>query len=254
MENKRISAVINTYNASEHLAKVLDHLKGFDEIVVCDMESTDDTIAIAHQYGCKTVTFPKGDIKICEPARNTAIQAASNDWVLVVDADELIPHTLRDYLYEFIKNPGDTMALDIPRINKFMGSSISSTPDFQLRFFRKEKVDWPAIIHANPKIDGPVKKVPTRSEFSIIHLDDASISSRLNKLNNYTDYEVPKRSQKHYGALSIFVRPVWFFIKNYIIGGGYKDGKRGLVHSYMASVYQIVLLAKLLEKETLEKK
>ena len=85
-----ISVVINTYNASCHLQQVLDTVKGFDEVVVCDMESTDDTFDIAKRNGCKIVVFPRGNYQICEPARQTAIDAASCKWVLVVDADELV--------------------------------------------------------------------------------------------------------------------------------------------------------------------
>ena len=59
-ENK-ISVVINTYNAEQYLEEVLEAVKGFDEILVCDMESTDRTVAIAQANGCRVVTFPKGD-------------------------------------------------------------------------------------------------------------------------------------------------------------------------------------------------
>ena len=89
MNNNKISVVINTYNASKFLARVLDSVKDFDEIVICDMESTDDTLEIAQRYGCKIVTFKKEGVSIVEPARQFAIDAASHPWVLVVDADEL---------------------------------------------------------------------------------------------------------------------------------------------------------------------
>ena len=96
-ENK-ISVVINTYNAARYLQKALEAAKEFDEIVVCDMESTDDTCEIARRYGCKIVTFPKNGITIVEPARNFAIQSATHKWVLVVDADEIITDELSAYL------------------------------------------------------------------------------------------------------------------------------------------------------------
>ena len=73
-----ISAVINTRNAEEHLDRVLESLKDFDEIVVCDMESTDSTVEIARRHGARVITFPKGNHTCAEPARNTAIQAASS--------------------------------------------------------------------------------------------------------------------------------------------------------------------------------
>ena len=62
-----ISVVINTYNAEKHLIQVLDSVKDFDEVVVCDMESTDNTIGIAQSFGCRITTFPKGNITIVEP-------------------------------------------------------------------------------------------------------------------------------------------------------------------------------------------
>ena len=89
--NNKISVVINTYNAERHLAEVLDSVKDFDEIVVCDMESTDHTRDIALARGCRVVTFPKRDYVSAEPARTYAIQQASYHWVLVVDADEVTP-------------------------------------------------------------------------------------------------------------------------------------------------------------------
>ena len=101
--NKKISVVINTYNAEKDLARVLESVKEFDEIVICDMESTDSTLEIAKQYNCKIVTFPKKNYTIVEPARQFAIDSASYKWVLLVDADEIVTKELHDYLYNAIE-------------------------------------------------------------------------------------------------------------------------------------------------------
>ena len=77
MDELKISVVINTYNASAHLATVMDSLTKFDEIVVCDMHSSDNTIDIAKGYGCRIVYQEK--MSFVEPARNFAIQAASHN-------------------------------------------------------------------------------------------------------------------------------------------------------------------------------
>ena len=105
IEGKSISVVINTYNAQRDLEAVLESVKDFDEILVCDMESTDETVAIARRHGCRVVTFPKADHKSAEPARTFAIQSASCPWVLVVDADELVTPQLREELYRRIAEP-----------------------------------------------------------------------------------------------------------------------------------------------------
>ena len=95
-----ISIVINTYNAGEQIVPTLESVKDFDEVVVCDMESTDNTVEIAQQYGCRVVTFPTEGHNICEPARDFAIHSARNEWVLVVDADEVVPSSLKNILQE----------------------------------------------------------------------------------------------------------------------------------------------------------
>ena len=77
---QHISVVINTYNAEEHLKVVLEAVKDFDEIIICDMESTDQTLDIARSYNCKIITFPKGNLRIVEPARQFAIDKASSPW------------------------------------------------------------------------------------------------------------------------------------------------------------------------------
>ena len=112
-----ISVVINTYNASKYLAEVLETVKDFDEVLICDMESTDNTLEIAERYGCRIVIFEKKDYNIVEPAREFAIHQAIHDWVLVVDADELIPVALKDYLYKKIKEPNCPDALLVARKN-----------------------------------------------------------------------------------------------------------------------------------------
>lgn len=244
----KISVVINTYNAALHLQEVLNSVKDFDEVVVCDMESTDNTVAIAKENGCKVVTFEKGDISICEPARNFAIQSASNSWVLVVDADELVTEELREYLYSKVSEEDCPDGLYIPRRNMFLGKYIHSSPDYQLRLVRKEKTDWPPVIHRPPVIDGVVKRIPNNlPNVFLKHLDDACISDRINKMNTYTNNEISKHKNKKYGYAAMLFRPFWFFIRAYFIQGSIKDGKRGLVNSYMSSIYQILLIAKILE-------
>lgn len=248
MENTKISVVINTYNAALYLHEVINSVKDFDEIVVCDMESTDDTVKIAREKGCKVVTFIKGDISICEPARNFAIQSAQYDWVLVVDADEIVTPALRSYLYERLSRGNCPEGLYIPRRNMFMGRNTHSSPDYQLRFLKKDRTDWPPIIHRPPHINGRVEKIPNNLKgVHLKHLDDANMTNRLSKLNTYTDYEVEKRQHKQYGWGALVLRPFWFFIRCYFIQGAIRDGMRGLIRAYMSSFYQVILLSKIRE-------
>ena len=247
MSEVRISVAINTYNARQHLAKVLESVKDFDEVVVCDMESTDDTVAIAEQYGCKVVTFPKGNHTCCEPARTFAIQSASNPWVLVVDADEIVTPELREALYEVEKEgSGPVAGYYIPRQNMFMGMFVRDFHyDYQLRFLVREGTEWPPTIHSLPKVPGRVEKLQAPKEARLLHLMDETMHEYVAKMNVYTDNETEK---KQYGVAALFWRPLWRFFKSYVMDGSFRMGTRGLIRSGMHAVYQFILVAKIIEK------
>lgn len=217
-----ISVVINTYNASEHLEKVLESVKGFDEVVVCDMESTDDTVKIARRYGARVLTFPKGEHRCCEPARNYAISSAASEWVLVVDDDELVPRKLRQYLYHYTTKKNPAAGLYIPRRNYIMDRFRKATyPDYQLRFMQRDAADWPPHIHSVPEIDGPVGKIPSnRHELALIHMPP-TLNTMLAKLNAYTTAEndVDDEQKEKVTLLKLMWAPTWKFINAYFLKG-----------------------------------
>ena len=251
MEEAKISVVVNTYNARQYLSKVLDSVKGFDEVLVCDMESTDDTLSIAKEYGCRIVTFPKGDLRIVEPARDFAIHKAAHPWVLVIDADELVTPELHNYLYRHIRGAHPADGIYIPRKNRLMGRFIHGYyPDYNLRFFRKEVTTWPPIIHAQPQVDGRLLHIPRQQhELAIDHLGDCSIKARLEKINLYTEYEIDKRKDRYYSVMAFVYRPLIRFIKCYLMKRGFLDGMPGLLFAWLEAVQQFTILAKLYENK-----
>ena len=249
-DQNKISVVINTYNAERDLAQVLEAVKNFDEVLICDMESTDSTLDIARQYGCRIVTFPKANHKSAEPARTFAIQSAAYPWVLVVDADEIVTPELHDYLYRRIAEPDAPAGLYIPRLNRFMLRYTKSiTYDRQLRFFKREGVEWPPHVHTFPTVQGRTEKIPaSEKNVRFVHLADETIADLLRKTNAYTDNEIEKRASKNYGVGALLGRPAWRFFRNYILKLGFRDGVPGLVRAGMDAFYQFVLVAKMIEK------
>lgn len=256
---QKISVVINTYNAQQHLRRVLDSVRGFDEILICDMESTDSTLDIAREYGCTIVTFPKRDYVSAEPARTFAIQSAKHDWVLIIDADELVTPELHDFLYAHVRKHTGSSAADfiaglwIPRKNYFMGQFMHAFyPDFLLRFFIKEGTVWPPNVHTFPEVKGRCEKLPrNRKDLAFIHLADDDMFTCIRKINQYTQNEVEKKSgeQKHYGVGALIWRPFFRFFKAYVLKKGFLDGKAGLVNALIQAVYQIVTVGKIIENE-----
>ena len=168
--SEKISVVINTYNAEAQFRRVLDSVRDFDEVVVCDMESTG-----RHRGDSQRIRLPcgylsKGEHKICEPARDFRCTQQCRRCLLSTPMKWCL-RRLRCYLYERIAEPGFGSALPWPGQNLFMGRPETSSPDYQLRFFQRDKCTWPPTIHSRPDIDGPVENIPaSRRDLYLIHL------------------------------------------------------------------------------------
>ncbi|WP_106831712.1 glycosyltransferase family 2 protein [Parabacteroides pacaensis] len=243
----KISVIINTYNAEKHLAEVLESVKDFDEILICDMYSTDQTVSIAKRYNCHIIYHEK--LGYVEPARQAAINAATYNWILLIDADEVVPPALKDYLYEQIKKPDCPNGIRIPRKNYLMGKFVRCTyPDYILRFFKKEGTVWPSQIHMQPQLQGKVINTPLhRKDLAFIHLSNDPVKIMVSKANAYTDYEIGKRKNKKYAFFSILIQSAYRFFKFYVIKGGFRDGRPGLVYSGVYAFYKFMTIAKLWE-------
>ena len=247
----KISVVINTYNAEQHLEAVIRSVEGFDEVLICDMESTDGTLDIARRMGCRIITFERKQYSIVEPAREYAIHEAQHEWVLVVDADELVTPELKDYLYRHIQQEGCADGLFIPRKNYFMGRFLRCHyPDHILRFFRKDKTHWPPTVHSTPEVGGRVERIAAgRKELALIHLANDSVENIVAKTNQYTRNELERKRHRHYGTMAMLWRPFFRFFKTYVLKGGFRDGKPGFIKSVLDGYYQFVFLAKKYEEE-----
>lgn len=251
---KKITVVINTYNAAECLEETLKSVCGaFDEVLVCDMESTDNTLEIARQYGCRIISFPKEGCTCVEPARLFAVQSASFDYVLVVDADEIVPQALRDYLYSRLVEEDTPAGIWIPRRNYFMGRFMHGTyPDHILRFIRRQGCEWAPHAHAIPKVVGRIERIPTsRKDLAFIHLPIENMSILLAKADAYTESERVRRAANGERATfgKLVIKPAFIFFKLYILKGGFRDGAQGYIRAAYNSFYTFTSLTKLYEDQ-----
>ncbi len=249
----RISVVINTYNAQTYLNEILQYLKGYDEIVVCDMESTDHTVEIARANGCRVVVFPRGSHRFGDPARNFAIQSAENEWVLVVDADEIVPQELTEYLYRYIQRDDCCDALFIPRRNLLFDNRPSvAYPDYQCRLIRKSRCYWPPTVHSKPRIDGSVGYIDRRrTDLAMIH-KPVTLRETFRKMCVYTDLELDRRISRHKRHISLMkfiASPSFRFFKTYILKGGIFHGRRGYIEARCDAIYRFMTLCKIYERQ-----
>lgn len=241
-----ISVVINTFNTEKIIRSCLDKLKDFDEIVICDMYSDDKTVEIAHEYGCKVVMYER--CGFAEPARNFAIQSASNDWVFVVDSDEHVTPELVKYLKEFVKNPGNYKGLKLPRKNIYWGKFLEMEyPDYIIRFGKKDSIDWPPTVHSHPVINGEIYTIPKeRKELAIVHYTSNRVSDFINIINKYTDCEVEKMlaKGKKVNIPYAFFQMIWLTFEKLIIKKGYKDGTHGFIMCVFRGFYKFLAQVK----------
>lgn len=247
----KISVVVHTYNAEKFLRKCLEALVGFDEILICDMHSTDQTIPIANEFGARIIYHE--NVGYADPARDFAIHSAANEWVLVVDADEIVTPELKKYLYDFLDSPKAEKyaGLFLTCKNFFMGRFLyGSYPNYILRFMRQSKAYWPPTVHSKPKIDGEVMYIPKRDKkLSLIHLGNDNVTEKLRKMNIYSSLEVVRRKGKKISFAGIIFKPYFRFVKEYILKGGFRSGRAGYVFARMSSTYKMLTIAKMWEEE-----
>ena len=247
-DNVRISAVVQTYNAEKHLEKCLKALEPFDEILVVDMESTDATRDIAGRVGARVVVKERGEHRMVEAYRDFAIHEALYDWVLVVDADEIVPRALAEYLYAEIERDPSPRAIMIPIKNYFLGRWMHAYyPDYILRFFNRVGASWPYEIHSRPTHQGPKVYIPaSRTDLAYIHLSNESVGQTFSKMNTYTDREKSRRAAS-YSPVKLIYDPPYRFFKSYVLKGGFRDGWPGFIHAVHDAVYRFSILAKIQE-------
>lgn len=246
-----LSAVVQTYNAAEFLPRCLECLQaaGVDEILVVDMESTDATPDIARRAGARFVVKPRGEHRIVEAYRDFAIHEAAHDWVLVVDADELVPQSLVQYLRAEIERDPTPRGFLIPIKNYFMGKWMRCNyPDYILRFFNRRDAFWPQQVHSRPRIKGPLVKIPAeRTDLAFVHLANESVGATLEKMNRYTDFELDRRRER-YSPLQLITGPAWRFFKTFVLKGSFRQGWPGFIKAVNDANYRFTAMAKLEEE------
>ena len=250
----RISVVINTLNEERNLPFALRSVcRWASEIIVIDMCSTDRTVEIAKQFGAK-VHLHEGP-GFSYPPREYAIRQANEPWILVLDADEIIPVCLSERLKDLAQENQADVVL-IPRLNYLIGKPMWHTgwgpaQDMQVRFFKKDMILASSTAHRDfaPKAGAKTVNIPFDGQNAIVHFNYLDLVDFIDRLNRYTSIEARQ-------AIDRGERPNWFrailhgtleFGKRYLWRQGYKDGWRGFYLSLFMVFYRIATHAKMAE-------
>lgn len=251
-----VTAVINTLNEEKNLPRAINSVKDFvDEIVVVDMNSDDNTQKLARALGAKVYEHER--THYVEPARNFAISKATSDWILVLDADERIPHTLVRKLNKVIKD-AKVDYYRIPRKNIIFGKWIKNSrwwPDYNIRFFKKGFVSWNEVIHTVPMTTGEGIDLKPLEKNAIIHYHYKTIDQYVERLNRYTSLHAKLKAKEGYKFQwqDVILRPSDEFLSRYFSGKGYKDGLHGLALASLQAFSELVLYLKIWQLEDFEK-
>lgn len=248
MKKIKLSVVIISKNEEKIIGRCLDSVRWADELVVVDSGSIDNTINICKRYNAR-IYYKKW--QGYSKQKNFAISKAKGNWILSVDADEVVSDELRDEIKKALENDkGEHDAYEIKFKNYFYGKFLrfgGMYPDYHLRLFRKGKGRFNSKqIHEGIWSKG--KKA--RLAGDILHFTCETISNHVENINKYTEIEALQninvlRSPTGY---SIYLKPVYNFIKNYFFKLGFLDGFHGLVFHVISSIYLFTQEIKTAEK------
>jgi glycosyltransferase involved in cell wall biosynthesis len=234
-----LSVVIITYNEEANLPRTLKSVEGLvrelgAEVIVVDSGSTDRTVEIARGFGAKVfVETWKG----FAAQKNSAIEKASGEWVLLLDADEEVSDELGKEVAEIghCESDGAKDGYWIKRKNLFLGRWVKHGgfwPDPKLRLFRRGKGRVEErIVHETVQVQGRLGKL----NHPLIHHAYPTLSGYIEHMNRYSSLGAEATGGRAFSLINIFIRPRLTFFYNYFLRRGFLDGREGFVlHLYHA--------------------
>lgn len=247
-----LSVIIHTLNEEKNILRALESVKWADEIIVCDMHSDDKTVEIAKKFGAKVIYHQRAGY--VEPARNFAISKASYQWILILDADEEVPESLRERIKALIKSLDNIDYVSIPRKNIIFGKWMKASgwwPDYNIRLFKQGSVVWSNKIHSKPQLNGKELIVPAEEQYAIIHYNYNDLSQYLIRLDRYASIQASELVDEGYvfNWKDTIEKPIEEFLSRFFAQRGFEDGVHGLILSLLQAFSFLIMYAKVWEKQ-----
>jgi glycosyltransferase involved in cell wall biosynthesis len=236
-----LSVVLITRDEEQKIRTCLESVKWADEIVVVDSLSTDRTVEIARDYTDRVHQRPFAGFG---EQKGFALAQATGEWILSVDADEVVSEDLRGEIHERIADD-ESCGYHIPRKSYFFGRWIRHCgwwPDYVLRLFRRDSGAFSSrLVHEIVQVDGPTRRLTHPIE----HHPYTSVEDIVRKQDLYTRLSAQAAMMAEDGGspgrqrlpLAPVNRAVAKFLKTYFLKAGFLDGREGLILSAVASYY-----------------
>ncbi len=221
-----LSVIIITKNEALNIRACLESVSWADEIIVVDSGSGDETVAICREFTRRVYSH---DWPGFGPQKNRALDYASGDWVLSLDADEQVTPALRADIQNAMQNGRD--AYEIPRLSSFCGRDILHSgwrPDYVTRLFKRVKGRFSDdLVHERVIVSGNTGRL----QHSLLHESIRDAEDLLAKINQYSTASAIMLYDKNRTSSlkQAIAHALWAFLRSYILRAGFLDGRMGFM-------------------------
>jgi glycosyltransferase involved in cell wall biosynthesis len=234
-----LSVAIVAMNEEANIGRTLESVRWAEEIVVVDSGSTDRTCEIARQCCARVIHEPWRGYTA---QKNYAIELCTEDWVLSLDADEVISPGLAEEIRRTINDPNALGGYRLPRKNLFLGKWIrfgGFYPELKMRLFRR---GWATVFGPDPhdriELNPGLPRRLGRFKNPMVHYAYPTLTYYLNSMNRYSSLMAEAaiaRGHRSFSLVQIVLRPLVRFVYDYFFRLGFLDGREGLLlHMYRA--------------------
>lgn len=246
-----LAVTVITKNESKHIRHCLESVKWVDEVIVLDSGSTDDTVAICRKYTDKVFVtdWPGFGVQ-----KNRAIERATCDWILSIDADESVSEALRQEIERVIDQAGKRVAFQVPRRSSYCGRFMNHSgwrPDYVTRLFRRGSARFSEdLVHERLVVQGAMGRLTN----PLMHMAFSDLEEVLETTNAYSSAgaRMLHRRHKKGSLVGAVLHGLWSFFHTYIVQAGFLDGKEGFmlaVSNGEGTYYKYIKLMFLVERK-----
>jgi glycosyltransferase involved in cell wall biosynthesis len=247
MTKPKLSVVVITFNEADRISALLHSTAFADEVIVVDSGSTDDTAEVCKAAGA--LIFVHSWQGYAEQ-KQYALERASGEWILNLDADERVSESLNRELLDAIrKAPPEICGFTMPRLSRYLGTWIHHGgwyPDRKLRLSRNGCGIWKGDgLHEKLVVNGKIMDL----SHPILHDVYRNISDQIHTIDKFSDTYAAKRSPAGAWFVAVGVsHAIGKFFECYLWKRGFLDGTAGLVIAMNSAWYIFLKHAKVWEK------
>ena len=226
--NKRVTALITTYNEEKNIVKCINSVSWADEILVIDSFSTDKTVSICKKLGAKVL---QREYNYASEQKNWAIPQATHPWIVLLDADEIAESSLEQEVRTLLETRLKYTAYWMFRKNYFLGKEVRFCGwqnDRVVRFFHRDSHRYQnKMVHEEINQSKSFGRLKSR----IIHHTTNDLKAYKQRIERYAHYAAQEflRNNKKITGFDLYIKPAFKFLNSYIIRGGILDGKIGWI-------------------------